>query len=366
MRAAAMVLAVAAAAIVAAPAGAATVSASGSMLTFTGGAEANDVRVELTWAATPNGVCTIDWETCVDPGVWVATVDDAAGALRAEGNCRQTLPSQAVCEFSWHPSIVAELAEGDDLASISRVIGGRLDGGPGSDTLSGAVAMTGGAGDDRLNYFATNYCRERLEGGDGADIIDAGGDGVDTLGRPNRDDCGVLDGGAGPDVLRGGGSVSYGNRSEPVTVTLDGIANDGAPGEGDQVLNPMALYGGAGGDNLTGGPSGERLHGGPGNDRLLGGAGGDYVTGESGADWVDGQDGDDFVRADDYGDTSFVGDVLIGGSGTDRIWGGYGDDDVRVRDGAQDDISCAGGTDTLTADAVDSAPYGDCEKRING
>ena len=366
MRAAAMVLAVAAAAVLAAPAGAATVTTSESTLVFIGGAEANDVRVELTWAAPPNRVCTIDWENCVYAGAWVATVDDAAGALRAAGNCRQTLPSQAVCEFSWHPSIVAELGEGNDAALISRALGGRLEGGPGSDTLSGAVAMTGGPGDDRLNYFATNYCHERLEGGDGADILDAGGDGVDTLGRPNRDDCGVLDGGAGPDVLRGGGLVSYESRSDAVTVTLDGIANDGAAGEGDQVQNPLAVYGGSAGDNLTGGPSGERLHGGPGNDRLLGGAGGDYVTGEGGADWVDGQDGDDFVRADDYGDTSFVGDVLIGGAGIDRIWGGYGNDDVRVRDGAQDEVSCAGGSDRLTADAVDSAPYGDCEKRING
>ncbi len=366
MRAAAMVLTAAATAILAAPAGAATVTASGSTLTFAGGAEANDVRVELTWVATPNGVCTIDFETCVDPGVWVATVDDAAGALRPEGNCRQTLPSQAVCEFSWHPSIVGELGEGDDRASISRVIGGRLEGGPGSDALSGAVAMAGGAGDDRLNYFATNYCRERLDGGEGADILDAGGDGVSTLGRPNRNDCGILDGGAGPDVFRGGGLVSYASRSEPVTVTLDGIANDGAAAEGDQILNPMSVYGGAAGDNLTGGPSKDGLHGGPGNDRVFGGAGDDYVVGDGGSDWVDGQDGDDSVFANDLGGTTFGDDVLIGGSGSDRILGGEGNDDVRVRDGAQDEISCAGGTDTLTADAIDSAPYGNCENRING
>jgi Ca2+-binding RTX toxin-like protein len=261
---------------------------------------------------------------------------------------------------------VAELGEGDDRASVNRVIGGRLDGGPGSDTLSGAVAMTGGAGDDRLHYFATNYCRETLDGGDGADILDAGGDGVSTLGRPNRNDCGILDGGAGPDVFRGGGLVSYTSRTEPVTVTLDGIANDGAAAEGDQVLNPLAVYGGAAGDNLTGSPSGDGLYGGPGNDRLFGGAGDDYVTGEGGADWVDGQDGDDFVFADDHGDTTFVGDVLIGGSGSDRISGGEGNDDVRARDGAHDEIFCAGGHDKLTADAIDWEPGGSCEKRING
>lgn len=366
MRAAAMVLAVAAAAILAAPAGAATVSTSGSTLTFAGGAEANDVRVELTWAAPPNRICTIDWENCVYEGVWFATVDDAAGELRAEGDCRQTLPTQAVCEFSWHPRIEVDLGAGDD-AWISRGIsGGKLHGGAGSDTLSAPVAMTGGPGDDRLNYFATNYCWERLEGGDGADILDAGGDGFDTLGRPNRRDCGELDGGPGPDVFRGGGSVTYGKRSEPVTVTLDGIANDGAPGEGDQVVNPMAVYGTAGADSLTGGPTRERLHGGAGNDRVLGGAGGDYVTGDSGVDWVDGQDGDDFVFAGDYGDKAFVGDVLIGGGGFDKIWGGEGNDDIRVRDGAKDEIACNWGTDKLTSDAVDWAPYRDCEKRDDG
>jgi hypothetical protein len=124
---------------------------------------------------------------------------------------------------------VAELGEGDDRASVNRVIGGRLDGGPGSDTLSGAVAMTGGAGDDRLHYFATNYCRETLDGGDGADILDAGGDGVSTLGRPNRNDCGILDGGAGPDVFRGGGLVSYTSRTEPVTVTSTGSPTTAPP-----------------------------------------------------------------------------------------------------------------------------------------
>src|SRR5207247_1332933 len=84
-----------------------------------------------------------------------------------------------------------------------------------SDNLMADVEnVTGGSGDDILSGDA------------GANVLD-GGLGNDTL-----------EGGPGADTLIGGSgtdTVSYASRSNPVTVTLDGAANDGEVGENDNV-----------------------------------------------------------------------------------------------------------------------------------
>ena len=95
-----------------------------------------------------------------------------------------------------------------------------------ADTLSGTArddSLYGREGDDRLN----------------------GGAGIDSV-----------DGGAGADDIRGGSgsddAVSYG-ASNGVTVTLDDRANDGAPGERDNVHRDIEdLYGGPGSGPLKG------------------------------------------------------------------------------------------------------------------
>ena len=51
-----------------------------------------------------------------------------------------------------------------------------------------------------------------------------------------------------------GGHASYEKRSEPVTITQDGISNDGAPGEGDQTAEASDVTGSAAGDTMTGVP----------------------------------------------------------------------------------------------------------------
>jgi len=161
-------------------------------------------------------------------------------------------------------------------------------GGPGNDTLNGT------AGDDSLYGRAGN---DTLNGQAGNDDLD-GGPGADTL-----------NGGAGTDA------ATYGGRTAPVTVTMDGKANDGEAGEGDNVANDVeAVYGGKAGDTLTG---------------------------SSRADTIDGQGGND---------------TITGGKGTDFLFGGDGNDTINSRDGKAETVDCGpGSADRIIGDKSDKA-----------
>jgi Ca2+-binding RTX toxin-like protein len=256
----------------------------------------------------------------------------------------------------------------DDVDNIEIAVGGSADDNLIADATGGSV-LRGNAGDDSLTGGGGP---DTVDGGAGADTMDgkqgidlvtyravseavtitlndgAANDGgvADTSGA-NRDitvnlenatggsgndslagDSGanVLDGGTGDDVLRGllgpdhlaGGAGSdlttYSERSasEPVDVSLDGTANDGAAGEGDLVgADVEATEGGAGSDVLTGGSNADSLLGGDGNDRLTG------------------QGGDDTLSA------------------------GNGDDTVEVKDAVAEDVDCGAGNDGGNADLED-------------
>ena len=82
----------------------------------------------------------------------------------------------------------------------------------------------GDAGNDTLIGGAG---RDDLNGGAGLDTV-AGGDGDDSL-----------NGGDGPDTISGGGgndTVDFSQRTQPLTISLDGVADDGEAGERDNVL----------------------------------------------------------------------------------------------------------------------------------
>jgi Ca2+-binding RTX toxin-like protein len=185
------------------------------------------------------------------------------------------------------------MSEGDDArADVEEIVGGDgndviaggafanvLRGGDGTDTLrglGGADTLYGDAGNDTL------------EGGDGDDVFDEGDD-------ANGGDS--FAGGAGVDA------VTYAARSASVTVSVDGVANDGQ-GESDNVGSDVErLVGGSGDDTLTGGAGHETLEGGPGADTLSGGAGDDILEGGAGTDDLDCGDGVDFCF-DSAGDCS--------------------------------------------------------------
>jgi Ca2+-binding RTX toxin-like protein len=356
--------------------------------------------------------------------------------------------------------------EGDDADNHLQGGNDTLDGGPGDDTLFGDVGsddLIGGDGVDLANYFrhadgvlislddvandgaageADNvhsdvenvfgtsgadviagsagpndldgwWSDDTISGGDGNDVLTADR-GADTLqGGPGDDqlvdlpgapcfceiDADTFDGGAGTDA------AVFTGRADNLEVSLDDVANDGAPGEGDNVQSSVEnLIGGAGADVLVGSAMSQTLDGRDGDDVLDGGLGADHLVGGAGLDLAsyqsravpvqvtldglanDGEAGEnDLVDADVEGAIGGAGadqltggvhrDSLLGGDGPDVIDGGGEEDFLsgdagndlitsRELEGFSDSVSCGAGDDNVTADAFDVIDA-DCE-HVNG
>jgi Ca2+-binding RTX toxin-like protein len=109
-------------------------------------------------------------------------------------------------------------------------------------------------------------------------------------------------------------TVDYAWKKNAVTVTLDGVANDGASGERDAVAADV-----------------ESVTTGFGNDHVLGNAGDNKI------------------------DTGYGDDTVDGGEGVDTIKLGPGGDHASLRDKSVDSVDCGAGTDDVTVDALDTA-----------
>src|SRR5688572_3248282 len=130
------------------------------------------------------------------------------------------------------------------------------------------IVVNGFAGNDLLRLFSDVAKNAVLNGGDGDDDLIAGegddkllgGNGNDFLNGQHGDD--LLDGGFGADDMFGGHGVdtaTYASRIAGVVVTLDGVANDGQVGEGDNVRPDVEnLIGGHASDSLTGSAAANR------------------------------------------------------------------------------------------------------------
>ncbi len=166
-------------------------------------------------------------------------------------------------------------------------------GSDGPDLLAGTAgddAIYGRGGNDTLNGLAGN---DELDGGTGGDLL-AGGTGKDSVGY---------------DGLIG------------VTVTIDGAADDGRPGEGDNVtLDVEDLFGTGADDTLTGSAADNTIDGGAGRD------------------------------------------IIDGAGGLDTIYGDLGDDIITATDGRVDRIECGLGQDTAVIDTGDTTAG--CEKVV--
>jgi Ca2+-binding RTX toxin-like protein len=238
-------------------------------------------------------------------------------------------------------------------------------------------AVDAGAGDDEIRVTSGFFS---LVGGPGADLLDATG--------------------------ATSANVSYEDHSAGVSVRLNGLADDGAPGEGDNVIGPVSgigggqgddyleagptpsgLFGAEGNDILVGSPQRDSLSGGPGDDQLLAGAGSDSLAGDAGADVLSGGDGldevtyggsaplrlsigdgpgdgaageGDDIRGDVEGLTGGLGDdVLIGDAHANRLIG-FGGEDVLRGGGGGDELIGWGDGDELDggpgADSVSTRP----------
>ena len=196
------------------------------------------------------------------------------------------------------------------------------------DAVDATVEIViGGAGNDRLasdhatapRVFYGGAGNDTLVGAEGDDRLNGGG-GRDSLLGGGGDD--LLVGGAGRDVLHGeagNDTVSYYYATEPVRAAIDGLSNDGARGERDNVHGDV--------ENLVGGSADDHLVGSDGafnqtSNILDGGAGNDLLEGLNGDDLLIGSLGDDTLNG------GHGADSLRGGLGTDRLIGGYGYEDV--------------------------------------
>jgi hypothetical protein len=313
------------------------------------GPEGN-LRLEDAYPITsvPAG-CTLRDDTMVDCAVPARLRVELGDGDDSLGFNDDTAPAVAVEALGGDGD---DTLYGDHTANRREV----LDGGPGKDTLDGFGGndeVRGGAGDDTL------------EGNGGNDTV-LGGDGNDTL---NGDDqaapgADLVDGGAGTDTMKD--YVEYGTEVHPpADVSLNGVADDGRAGEGDNIVSieRMTAYvsgrhvlsdgpeewqvwanmdGGAstieargGNDTITGEDAAETIDGGAGDDRLEGGRGHDTITGGPGRDSIYGDETDSTCTSAE--------DCLV-----------YGNDVIDARDGEPDMIDCGPGADRVTADPADT------------
>lgn len=241
--------------------------------------------------------------------------------------------------------------------------------GAGDDTFAGGDGNDiayGGDGHDYLIRSAGNDQHfgeggsDDIMGGPGNDVED-GGPGDDRIGFSagisNDDDQGA-------DTLRGGDGTDtllLNAHAGGMAITLDGLANDGAPGEGDNVASDFEHIEGTGANDVfTGSPGPDRFLGGMGNDEIRGGAGDDHLSGDSGDDRVFGEAGNDKVEGTNGADR------VDGGAGLDQIYGdiagcsvfcSFDSDEIFARDGERDTVDCGGGADTAHVDGLDVVAF---------
>lgn len=261
----------------------------------------------------------------------------------------------------------------------------------GDDTLIGGLGddtLSGGAGYDLLDAdgSAVDNGSDRIDGGDDIDIVSYGSRGLADIRIDQAN--GVADDGAhnefdniGSDVeelyTAGGddrivGASVYSEWSSNVTRTAGGddviTAGGGRdvifPGAGDDTVNAGGsddrVEDGEGGDDtIDGGDGDDWLYGFQGRDTLSGAGGNDMLFGGAGRDEIDGGSGTDTV------DGEAGGDILDGGPAPDTIIGGDGSDYLWIRDQADDVADCGLGIDVVIADVLPLDALGvDCELRI--
>jgi hypothetical protein len=294
-------LAIAGLALCAPAAYASSVFVDGSQLEIQGDADADAITVSVSGNTL----------TVRDTG--------SGGATTADVDCTQVNPTTVTCPTTLGSNEVVgffvSLGAGTDSftnqnfetqfgqiqafnqAGIKTVVGG-----PGPQFIGGGLAsddLNGGAGDDQLNDGSG-------ESGSAA--------GNDTLvGGPGTDSAGY-----------------FRDTGVNLSLSLDGVANDGQPGESDNVQV-------------------ENLASGNGNDTLIGDATANTLQGLGGNDLISGLDGNDEL----FGDTNQ--------SQLARGFGGTAGDDILDGGQGRDAFRCGNGIDVALREPLDLVDN-DCER----
>ena len=263
---------------------------------------------------------------------------DSAGAVDASAECVQTSTTVVTCTtVVTQRTVDALLAGGDDEldGSASQNVKFVAGGGAGKDRLTGGRERDTLLGDSSDDVLTGNDNDDVLVGGPGDDELRAGADEDKLYGEEGRDDLrggdndDTLTGGADADTLSGGANggffysdgcgdrIVYASTTTPLTISLDGVANDDT-GDGDTIADDVeAVEGGTAGDRLTGGAGPNCLLGRDGDDVLAGLGGSDLLEGARGGDTLDGGDGSDELRGESVTEQGGGGDVYIGGGDVD-------------------------------------------------
>lgn len=219
------------------------------------------------------------------------------------------------------------------------------------------VVVTPGAGDD---IVLTGPGRDLIQPSPGADLIRTGEGGDELLGGPGAD---------GPDDVDLGGdpydAIDYSERAEGVRYEPNGLADDGAASEGDNLGVAETVRSGSGADVLVGSDVsgyGVRFSGEDGDDTITGSIGGDELWGGRGDDELIGLAGDDYLSEPFDDEEGSGNDTGSGGAGNDEIRLGEGDDealggvgDDRIEPGEGDDRAAGG----PGGDRIQLGPGGD-------
>jgi hypothetical protein len=214
------------------------------------------------------------------------------------GNCVEVdAQAQYACSGVTRVSVAAA-DEDDTIDATAATNPVSLDGGTENDTASG------GDGADTVG------------GGEGNDVL-RGDAGNDTLDGGGGDDQLVNEGGS--DVFTGGDGIDVVSSTAPAALSysIDGVANDGSPGEGDNVQADV--------ENISA-----------------------LVLDANGTVALTGSDGPNRLIVTQGRAT------ISGGGGTDILEGSPQSDTIDSRDGTQDIVLCRGGADTALVDTVDT------------
>jgi hypothetical protein len=316
-----------------------------------------------------------------DPSTYLALSDSGADrqAILAGTPCKADAAFGVLCPLDL--PLRVEGSDGNDRLSVydddTDGVPITIHGNAGNDEIKDAFGgnagrvLTGGPGNDIvLGYHGD----DTIDGGDGNDEVD-GHDGNDQVRGGAGDDvmwgdhyygpgADLLDGGPGTDTTSEWGIPSDLDRQPRVNVTLDGAANDGRPGEGDNVVGIERIDMYVVGDFTgTEGPDQIKLvnPGNTGPSSLTGLGGDDTLVGYDFDDTVDGGAGNDTVEGGRGNDT------VTGGPGRDTIYGDatsshcswysckvpFGNDTIHARDGEVDNVDCGIGTDQAIVDTID-------------